>query len=199
LFDCLFPFFFLNRPGLCNSSRVGANLKFKKGLNMTKEEIAQTIRDVKERQRRGKQIRAKEAAERAAKDKSATAQLTPEQVEAVIELNKSQKIDAGSDYEALILAYKKKNDCSYLEATQAVARLPNIRVIKESWIQKKNAEREAARGAPQPIEKIDGKNFIEWVAFFKLNHGMSAQEAGQHIDKTLGRGLRLGYINSVNK
>ena len=174
--------------------------KIQKGLNMTKEEIAQTIAAVKERQRRGKLIRAKKAAEKAAKKADASS-LRSEVMEAIQKLNKAQpqKINTGSDYEGLILAYQKKNNCSYLESVRGVEKLvPNISKIKERWLEEKNAERDAARGGPRPIEKAEGRTYPEWVSYLKLHHKMSALQAGRYIDKH-HPGLRQGYINKSNE
>ena len=145
-----------------------------------KEKNIQTILDVKERQRRGKLIRAREAAEKAAKKADASSLRS-------------------SDYEGLILAYQKKNNCSYLESVRGVEKLvPNISKIKERWLEEKNAERDAARGGPRPIEKAEGRTYPEWVSYLKLHHKMSALEASRYIDKHYP-GLRQGFIDKCNE
>jgi hypothetical protein len=144
---------------------------------------------------------------RAAFAKKKAEVLRPEVLKAIKELNKSQpdnvksqKIDAGSDYDydGIVKAYMKKNDCSYLAATRAVERLvPNIQEIKEKWIEEKNRERQATSAPRSVPATVDGKDFPSMVTDLKINHGMTTWEAHRFIDRERPD-LRPAWVDKKN-
>ena len=142
-----------------------------------------------------------------AKKKAEAPPMRPAVLQSIRELNKyesrdakAQIIETGSDYDynAIVKAYMKKKDCSYLAATRAVERLvPKIFGIKDKWLEEINRDRESAR-APVSIEKAEGRTWPEMVRYLKLEHKMTTLQAHTYIDRTWP-GLRQGYIDQYNK